>query len=68
LNRVEDAQREVETAVQLNPNDAPSHYLLGRIYHTLGKSDLSVQQFKLTKDLLRSGNGNSDPMSSGDRK
>jgi tetratricopeptide (TPR) repeat protein len=68
LNRVEDAQREVETAVQLNPKDAPSHYLLGRIYHALGKSDLSVEQFKLTKDLLRSGNGNSAPMASGDRK
>ena len=68
LNRVADAQREVETAVQLNPKDAPSHYLLGRIYHTLGKSDLSVQQFKLTEDLLRSDNGNSAGMASGDRK
>jgi len=68
LNRVEDAQREVETAVQLNPKDAPSHYLLGRIYHTLGKSDLSVEQFKLTQDLLRSGNGNSARMASGDIK
>jgi tetratricopeptide (TPR) repeat protein len=68
LKRVEDAQREAETAVQLNPKDAPSHYLLGRIYHTLGKSDLSVQQFKLTEDLMRSGGGNSAGMASGDRK
>ena len=57
LNQVEDAQREGETAVQLNPNDAPSHYLLGRIYHTLRKGDLSLQQFKLTEDLMRSGTG-----------
>jgi tetratricopeptide (TPR) repeat protein len=68
LNRVEDAQREAETAVQLNPKDAPSHYLLGRIYHTLGKGDLSVQQFKLTEDLLRSASGNSAGMTSGDRE
>jgi tetratricopeptide (TPR) repeat protein len=57
LNQVKDAQREGETAVQLNPNDAPSHYLLGRIYHTLRKGDLSLQQFKLTEDLMRSGTG-----------
>jgi tetratricopeptide (TPR) repeat protein len=68
LNRVEDAQREAETALQLNPKDAPSHYLLGRIYHTLGKSDLSAQQFKLTEDLLRSASGNSAGMASGDRE
>jgi tetratricopeptide (TPR) repeat protein len=68
LNRVEDAQREVETALQLNPKDAPSHYLLGRIYHTLGKGDLSAQQFKLTEDLLRSASGNSAGMASGNRK
>jgi tetratricopeptide (TPR) repeat protein len=68
LKRVEDAQREAETAVQLNPKSAPSHYLLGRIYHTLGKRDLSVQQFKLTNDLIRSGSGSSAGMASGDRK
>jgi len=68
LKRVEDAQREAETAVQLNPKDAPSHYLLGRIYRTLGKSDLSVQQFKLTEDLIRSGGGSSAGVASGDRK
>jgi tetratricopeptide (TPR) repeat protein len=68
LNRVEDAQREVETALHLNPNDAASHYLLGRIYHTLGKSDLAVQQFKLTDDLLRAAGGGSASVASGDRK
>jgi tetratricopeptide (TPR) repeat protein len=68
LKRVEDAQREAETAVQLNPKGAPSHYLLGRIYRTLGKSDLSVQQFKLTEDLIRSGGGSSAGVASGDRK
>jgi tetratricopeptide (TPR) repeat protein len=67
LNRLDDAQREAEIAVQLNPQDAPSHYLLGRIYHTLGKGDLSVRQFKLTEDLLRSASGNSAGMAIGDR-
>jgi hypothetical protein len=42
--------------------------LLGRIYHTLGKRDLSVQQFKLTDDLIRSGSGSSAGMASGDGK
>jgi tetratricopeptide (TPR) repeat protein len=68
VKRVEDAQREAETAIQLNPKDARSHYLLGRIYHTLGKSDLSLQQFKLTEDLLRLASGNSAGVASGDRK
>jgi tetratricopeptide (TPR) repeat protein len=68
LNRVEDAQHEAETGLQLNPKDAPSHYLLGRIYHTLGKGDLSLQQFKLFEDLLRSDSGNSAGMTGGDRK
>jgi tetratricopeptide (TPR) repeat protein len=68
LNRVEEAQRQVETALQINPQDAPSHYLLGRIYHNLGKGDLSAQQFKLTEELLRSDSGNSAGMASGERR
>ncbi len=51
LSRFADAQSETEAAVRLNPNDAPTHYLLARIYQRLGKSELAAEQFKLTQTL-----------------
>jgi len=53
LRRFEDSRREVEEAVRLDAKNAPVHYLLGRVYQRLGKSDLAAQQFKLTDELLR---------------
>jgi len=53
LSRYEDSRREVEEAVRLDAKNAPAHYLLGRVYQRLGKSDLAAQQFKLTDELLR---------------
>ena len=53
VHRLEDAQRETERAVQLDPKDAAAHYLLGRIYHRLGKSDLATQHFNTTEELIR---------------
>jgi tetratricopeptide (TPR) repeat protein len=58
LNRLEDARREVEGAIRLDDKNAPSHYLLGRVYQRAGKSDLAAQQFKLT-DALMSAQGES---------
>jgi tetratricopeptide (TPR) repeat protein len=60
LGRLQDAQAATLEAVRLNPKDATAHYLLGRIYHRIGKTDLSVQEFKLTETLQRTdagGNG-----------
>ena len=54
MNRLPDAKTEAEKAASLNPDDVPTHYLLGRIYQRLGKSDLAAQQFKLTETLTRS--------------
>jgi tetratricopeptide (TPR) repeat protein len=59
LHRDQESQQEVEEAVRLNPKDPPSHYLLGRIYRSLGKADLATQEFKLTEDLMRSPGANS---------
>jgi tetratricopeptide (TPR) repeat protein len=54
LQRLEDARGEGQKAVQLDPADSSSHYLLGRIYHRLGKDDLATEQFTKTEELVRS--------------
>lgn len=53
MNRLPDARNEEENAAGLNPDDVPTHYLLGKIYQRLGKPDLAAQQFKLTETLTR---------------
>jgi tetratricopeptide (TPR) repeat protein len=65
LNRLEDAQREAEQAVNLEPGDRPGHYLLGRIYQRLGNSDLAKQQFQKTEDMLHDGEKSGNGMASG---
>jgi tetratricopeptide (TPR) repeat protein len=52
LNRLEDARREADQAVSLEPGEGPNHYLLGRIYQRLGKAELAAQQFRKTDDLI----------------
>ena len=52
-NHLEDARREAEQAVDLEPGDRPGHYLLGRIYQRLGKAELAGQQFRKTEDMIR---------------
>lgn len=65
-DRLPDAQREAEQAVRMEPGDRPGHYLLGRIYQRLGKSDLAAQQFRKTEDMIHQGDGNpGSGMSSG---
>ncbi len=53
MQRLEEAKREAERAVELDPNDSSAHYLLGRIYHRLGKTDLAAQHFATTEELIR---------------
>jgi tetratricopeptide (TPR) repeat protein len=63
LNRFEDARREAERAVTLEPGESADHYLLGRIYQRSGKSELAGQQFRLTEQLIHAkaaGNGMSE--------
>jgi tetratricopeptide (TPR) repeat protein len=52
LNRFEDARREAEKAVSVEPGESSDHYLLGRIYQRSGKSELAAEQFRLTEQLL----------------
>ena len=59
LDRDHESEQEVEEAIRLNPKDPPAHYLLGRIYRSMGKADLATQEFKLTEDLMRSPGANS---------
>jgi Flp pilus assembly protein TadD len=49
----EEARHEAERAVELDPNDASAHYLLGRIDHRLGKADPAAQHFSMTEELIR---------------
>jgi len=51
--RLEDARGEAEHAIQIDPGDSSAHYLLGRIYHRLGKADLAAQHFHITEQLIR---------------
>jgi tetratricopeptide (TPR) repeat protein len=66
LNRFEDARREAEKAVSLDPAQSSNHYLLGRIYQRSGSRALAAEQFRLTEKLIRSKDLDSnDRMSSG---
>jgi Flp pilus assembly protein TadD len=58
LNRLDDARREAEQAVNLEPGDGPSHYLLGRIYQRLGKTELAAQQFRRMQDMIHDSDAN----------
>jgi tetratricopeptide (TPR) repeat protein len=66
LNRFEDARREAEKAVSLDPGQSSNHYLLGRIYQRSGSRALAAEQFRLTEELIHSKDLDSnDRMSSG---
>jgi len=66
LNYFEDARREAERAVSLDPGESSDHYLLGRIYQRSGKRELAGEQFRLTEQLIHSkGTGSSNGMASG---
>jgi len=65
LNNLPEAERETQESIRLNPGDSPAHYLLGRIYHSLGKADLATREFKLTDELMRSQSASSPGMATG---
>jgi Flp pilus assembly protein TadD len=65
VNRFEEARREAEKAVGVDPGESSNHYLLGRIYHRSGKSELAAEQFRLTEQLIHAkGQGSSNGMAS----
>jgi tetratricopeptide (TPR) repeat protein len=51
-NRFEDARREAEKAVSLDPGQSSNHYLLGRIYQRSGSRALAAEEFRLTEELI----------------
>jgi tetratricopeptide (TPR) repeat protein len=63
-DRFEDARREAEKAVSLDPDQSSNHYLLGRIYQRSGSRELAAEQFRLTEQLIHS-KGSKDGMASG---
>jgi tetratricopeptide (TPR) repeat protein len=65
LNRFEEASKEAEKAVALDPGESADHYLLGRIDQRSGKSDLAKEQFRLTEQLIHSKSAGSSGMASG---
>jgi tetratricopeptide (TPR) repeat protein len=65
VNRLEDALREAERAVSLDPKDSSEHYLLGRIYQRSGKSDLAKEQFRITEQLIHAKSSKPGGMVSG---
>jgi tetratricopeptide (TPR) repeat protein len=66
LHRFEDARREAEKAVSLDPDESSNHYLLGRIYQRSGSHELAAEQFRLTEQLIHSkGPGSGNGMTSG---
>jgi len=66
LNRFDDAGREAEKAVSLDPGESADHYLLGRIYQRSGNSELAKKQFRITEQLIHAqSSGSSSGMASG---
>jgi tetratricopeptide (TPR) repeat protein len=62
LNRFEDARREAEKAVGLEPAESSNHYLLGRIYQRSGKAEFAKEQFSITERLIQAKSSNSSGM------
>src|ERR1700722_9109729 len=62
LNRFEDARREAEKAVGLEPAESSNHYLLGRIYQRSGNAELAKEQFSITERLIQAKSSNSSGM------
>jgi tetratricopeptide (TPR) repeat protein len=52
-NHLETARLEGEVAVRLSPTDSSGHYLLGRIYQRLGRTEPAKEQFRLTSEIIR---------------
>jgi Tfp pilus assembly protein PilF len=51
-------------AIRLDPNNSSPHYLLGRVYTRMGKSELAAEQFKITENLIHQQNSKSGGMAS----
>jgi len=51
LDRLPEAQAELEKAVQIDPQSAPLHFMLGQIYRREGLSEKAKSEFDRTASL-----------------
>ncbi len=51
LNRLSEAQTELETAEKLTPANAPLHYILAQVYRKQGMSDRAKEEFARYSEL-----------------
>src|SRR6267142_2755515 len=51
LGKLTDAQRDLEKAVQLAPNDPVAHYQLGKLYKQMKALDRAKAEFDRTAEL-----------------
>ncbi|KAI1335098.1 hypothetical protein F5Y15DRAFT_398857 [Xylariaceae sp. FL0016] len=51
LNRLDEAQRELEILKNLAPDEATVHFLLGKLYKTLNDKGLAVRHFTIALNL-----------------
>jgi len=52
-SQYENARMEAETAIRQKANASSYHYLLGRIYTKLGRTEPAAEQYRLTDELLK---------------
>ncbi len=65
LKQPADAQREMEEAARLDPEDGANHYALARLYASLGKNELAEQQFQAAKLQFNAEKAKSNTMGMG---
>jgi tetratricopeptide (TPR) repeat protein len=51
--RPQDALRELSAAAKLKPDDVNAHWRLGRLYRSMGKSDLAKSEFNKASSITK---------------
>lgn len=62
LDKLSDAERELEESARIEPNDGPTHFLLGRLYKRMGDSEKATNEFALTEKLIEANRHGGVPM------
>jgi Tfp pilus assembly protein PilF len=45
MNQLQESARELEKTIELEPDCAPAHYLLGQVYRKAGQADKATKEF-----------------------
>lgn len=62
LSRFDNALPHLQEAARLDPQNSSPHYLLGRLYKRTGRAEQAAAEFKLTEELMRGRNPQSEGM------